>query len=140
MKQMAYTIIAVILIGFTAEQAFATSTVDPYIELRGRHDHIARYYSNQATRVGRFPGKLVCAYDIVAPVPSNPQLCPVSGDNQVFALELEQGPVYPLQALTRQMIDRIRFEGLMNSEVFIIGKYYPTTGSILVADILPATQ
>jgi hypothetical protein len=137
MKRFLVLMTAVALIGLAANQVLGAQTVGVHIALPATGGDVAQYYTNKTDDMGNFPGKLVCAYDNVRAIPASTEEC--SGDHRVYALQMDNGKVtHPLIADTNQMVDRIWFGDLRNQQVVVVGKYYPTTGEILVENIRPA--
>jgi hypothetical protein len=139
MKHFLIVLIAVALIGLAGNRVLGAQTEGVHIALPATGGNIAQFYMNKAEHMGQFPGKLICAYDNVRAIPASTEDC--SGDHRVYALQMDNGKVtHPLIADTNQMVDRIWFADLRNTNVVVAGKYYPTTGEILVENIRPAPQ
>jgi len=134
MKQTLILLMTMVLLGLTGNRSLGEDTAAARVELPATGGHMAQFYTNKADHTGRFPGKLVCAYDTLPAIPASTEEC--SGDHRVYALEVDNGKVvHPLIADTKQMVDRVWFEDLRDKPVIVVGRYNPDTGQILVENI-----
>lgn len=97
---------------------------------------MARFYSGESHRVGDFPGTLVCLRCDLKPGPGAMSQCEKEGHRHALSMESD-GMVHPLLAATPEVLDQINSGALHGKMVTVHGKYYPSTGAILVDRIAP---
>ena len=98
---------------------------------------MARFYAGGGTRVGDFPGKLVCLRCDLKPGPEGGKQCAQEGHRHALSMD-DDWMVHPLLPGTEQVLKQINSAELHGKEVTVHGKYYPATGGILV-DRITAT-
>lgn len=97
---------------------------------------MAKFYAGPLETIGTFPGKLVCLRCDLGHAPNAAAVCKEKG--HVHALSMDDGSmIHPLLAGTQQALQQINSPQLHDKEVTVAGKYYPSTGAILVSRITP---
>jgi hypothetical protein len=95
---------------------------------------MAKFYTGPLERIGTFPGKLVCLRCDLAPSKASAAQCKKEG--HVHALSMDDGSmIHPLLATSSEVLARINSPELHHQEVKVHGKYYVSTGAILVSSI-----
>jgi len=89
------------------------------------------YYGDALSRVGSFPGALVCISTKQAYVPENVTHC---GSEKVYALSLEKpSAVVPLVGAAERAEDQLG--GFLDKKVVVRGRHYPDKAIIAVSSI-----
>lgn len=101
---------------------------------------MARFYGGPApsSRLGTFPGKLVCLRCDLHPGPGAMSQCEKEGHRHALSMDSD-GMIHPLLAGTEAVLEQINSGELHGKEVSVHGQYYPATGAILV-DRITATK
>lgn len=92
---------------------------------------MARFYSGAAEWTGDFPGKLVCLRCDLKPGPGAMAQCEQKGHRHALSME-DDAMIHPLLAGTEDILKQINSGDLHGKNVTVHGKYYPSTGAILV--------
>ncbi len=98
---------------------------------------MARFYHGASQRVGDFPGTLVCLRCDLKPGPGAMRQCEEEGHRHALSMESD-GMIHPLLAGTPDVLEQINSGALHGKAVTVHGKYYPSTGAILVDRIAAA--
>jgi hypothetical protein len=90
-----------------------------------------QYYGDSVSRIGSFPGRLVCVAHDVPGIHENAAPC---GSDKVYALAIDNPEeVVPLVASSRAASDQ--FTTLLDQRVVVRGKHYPDRKMIAVASV-----
>jgi hypothetical protein len=90
-----------------------------------------RYYGDAVSRIGSFPGRLVCVAIGQPFVPDNAVHC---APDKVYALSIENPQaVVPLLAASNAASGQLK--SLLGTKVVVRGKHYPDKGMIAVASL-----
>ena len=90
-----------------------------------------RYYGDAVSRIGSFPGRLVCVATAQPFVPDNAVRC---APDKVYALSIENPQaVLPLLAASNAASGQLK--SLLGTKVVVRGKHYPDKGMIAVASL-----
>jgi len=93
------------------------------------------YYGDPLSRVGSFPGTLVCISTKQAYVPENVTPC---GTDKVYALAVEKpNLMVPVVGAAERAAEH--FAALLDKKVVVRGKHYPDKGMIAASSIERAT-
>lgn len=98
---------------------------------------MAKFYSGASARIGDYPGKLVCLRCDLKPGPDAMAQCEKEGHHHALSMDSDS-MIHPLLAGTDEVLKQINSGELHGKEVTVHGKYYPTTGAILVDRISAA--
>lgn len=92
-----------------------------------------RFYVNpsEETKIGDFPGRLVCLRCDLAAKPGAMKQCAEAGHRHALSMD-EGAMIHPLLAGTGEALKQINSEELHNKNVKVHGRYYQSTGAILV--------
>lgn len=117
-----------------AEEGHTVSNLPPP---GGQSLAMAKFYAGPLETIGTFPGKLVCLRCDLAPSPGSAEQCKKEGHKH--ALSMEDGSmIHPLLASDEKVLEQINSAELHHKQVRVEGKYYVSTGAILVGRITPA--
>jgi len=93
-----------------------------------------RFYVSPSdeTKVGDFPGRLVCLRCDLAPRKEGAmKQCAETGHRHALSMD-EGAMIHPLLAGTEEALKQINSDQLHNQHVRVHGRYYQSTGAILV--------
>ncbi len=119
--------IVIITVGAAARGEEAQKPAPP-----GSSPALTRFYSGFLTHEGMFSGKLLCLCCDLMPDTGKPKTCDAHGHHHVLLVE---GDLFPLIAGTEETTKQINSDELHGKQVIVTGKYYATTGFILVDNI-----
>lgn len=92
------------------------------------------YAGGESIQTGSFPGKIVCLRSDRQFVAAPGEEC--AAGKRIFALKLEEGDLtQPLLAGSEEVAQQ--FDEMLGEDVVVQGKFYPSTGMILVASLQP---
>jgi len=95
----------------------------------GRSLAMAKFYTGPLETVGTFPGKLLCLRCNLAH--GSAAECAKEGHRHVLSME-DGSMIHPLLAGTEEIFKQLNSNELHNKKVKVDGKYYSSTGAILV--------
>lgn len=129
-----WLISAAVLVGASAAYAADAHSVTPRVPPGGDQMSMSRFYTGPVSRIGTFKGKLMCLRCDLAHAPDGAAQCQKEGHKH--ALSMDDGSmIHPLLAGTDEMLKRINSSELHDKSVIVTGKYYPSTGAILVSSV-----
>jgi hypothetical protein len=92
-----------------------------------------QYYGDAVSRIGSFPGKLVCVSTDRPFVPENATTC---APDKVYALAL-QGSNTTIPMIASSEAAKAQFGKLLDQTVLVRGKHYPDKDMIAAASVDP---
>jgi hypothetical protein len=92
-----------------------------------------QYYGDAVSRIGSFPGKLVCVSTDRPFVPENATTC---APNKVYALVLP-GSTATIPVIASSEAAKVQFAKLLDQTVLVRGKHYPDKDMIAAASVDP---
>lgn len=92
---------------------------------------MARFYAGSSARIGDFPGTFVCLRCDLKPGPGAMSQCQKEGHRHALSMDSD-AMIHPLLGGTEEALKQINSGELHGKNVTVHGKYYPSTGAILV--------
>ncbi len=144
MKSFATFVGLMVAIGFAAVAGTAAGA-EEHTHGRGAPESggsvlgMAKFYPGVGDRVGTFPGKLVCLRCDLKGGSEAMAACAKEGHRHALAMD-GGSMIHPLLAGTEEVLARINSAELHGKHVEVRGKYYPSTGVILVDRIAEAPE
>lgn len=103
----------------------------------GSEAEMARFFTgSEPYRVDVFSGKLVCMRCDLSHAPDSVAQCRKNGHQHVLSMK-DGSMIHPLLATSPEMLERMNSAELHGKNVKVQGRYYPSTGWILVNAITP---
>lgn len=129
-----WLIAAAVLVGAGAAYAADPHSVTPRVPPGGDQTSMSRFYTGPVSSIGTFKGKLVCLRCDLAHAPDGAAQCQKEGHRHALSM-VDGSMIHPLVAGTDEMLKQINSSELHDKNVIVTGKYYPSTGAILVSSV-----
>ena len=125
------TILASGIIASSRTQGAEQHSAAPAAPSGGSSSSMVPFYAGRGPNIGTFSGKLVCLRCDLQPGPGAMSQCAKEGHRHALSMDSDK-MIHPLLAGTEEVLAQINSGELHGKNVAVHGKYYASTGAILV--------